>query len=168
VNVLGGNYPLRRDFHTFYFGEYSSGNVNNYSPDKSSPGIIGLDTEMAVSWQGLLMPSGNSTSVSLLLDSGNNEIDQQVLTVVSLPPYLIVDHLFSVDLMITDSVPGTNNERVFVLDGDVYGVRILRDDCSPGSLSLLIDVDSVSSNVAFGDYEFYLIRGWTGPFFRQL
>jgi hypothetical protein len=33
-------------------------------------------------------------------------------------------------------------------------VTILRDDCSPGSVSLSIDVDSVSSNVAFGHHEF--------------
>jgi hypothetical protein len=69
------------------------------------------------------------------LHSGNNEVDQLVLTIVSLPQYLIVDHLFSVDLMITDSIPGTNSEIVFVLDGDVYGVTILRDDCSLGSVS---------------------------------
>jgi hypothetical protein len=120
VNVLGGNWPSRTGFNTVYFGEYSFGDMNNYWPDNSSTGIMGPDTEIVVSWQDILMPSGSSKSVSLLLHSGNNEVDQQVLTVVSFPPYLIVDHIFSFDLMITDSIPGTNSEIMFVLDGDVY------------------------------------------------
>jgi hypothetical protein len=77
---------------------------------------------------------------------------------VSLPPYLIGDHLFLIDLMITDSVPGTNIKRVFVLDGDVYGVTILRDDCSPGPVHLSTDIDAVSSSVSFGGHEFHFMR----------
>jgi hypothetical protein len=46
--------------------------------------------------------------------------------------------------MITDSIAGTNVETVFALDGEVYGVTILRNDCSASSVSLSIDIDAVS------------------------
>jgi hypothetical protein len=63
--------------------------------------------------------------------SANHKVSQGGLMVISLPLYLFFDHRFSVDLMITDSIPAKNIKTVFVPDGDVY---------------------AVSSNVSFGGH----------------
>jgi hypothetical protein len=80
--------------------------------------MIGSDVAMSVSWHDISIPPGDWTLLSFLLRSGNNYVNQRVITVLASAPYVVADDHLAVDLIVSDVAAGSVVRVFLVVNGD--------------------------------------------------
>jgi hypothetical protein len=139
LNVIAGNYPLTSALSTYWFGSFSAIQSNLWS-QTNVPSSYGFDVGFAISWQGISVPAGGSSSIGFLLRSGNHSPEQPGLQAESIPGAWPSSGGTTVVLSISAVVPESLVGIFLLADGDLATLARVAESVPPGVSPVVVDL----------------------------
>jgi hypothetical protein len=132
--IIGRLYPLVRDLTTYWFGSLGSRSENIWT-QTSATTFSGSDSGMAFSWQRILIPSGQSTTISVIMRSGNFDSIAPILLMTDtvFPAWVLPTDVLQIRGQVSDAHSNASIRLLFVINNDSSQIHWINSSFSSES-----------------------------------
>jgi hypothetical protein len=158
--LIGRDYSLVRSLTTYWFGALGSRSANLWT-QTSATTFSGSDSAMSFSWQGILIPSGQSTTVSMIMRSGtfDSVAPTLMMTDTIFPAHALPTDLLRIRGRVSDAHSDASVRLLFVIDDDYSRVHWISPWFRAGSsFDMDISLSLYSMKVGSQMFGFYAVN----------